>query len=118
MVTASGLFYYFEEKNVLELLKMLMNYGNIELLFDTVNKGGMTMMQKKHMKTVGHEDAKMFFYVDSAIELAAKIDSRIKVLAEAKFYSHIDKKGLEFSTKFSMIFSDLLGMVKMIHLSL
>lgn len=118
LVTASGLFYYFEEENVLELMKILMNYGDIEILFDTVNKNGMIMMQKKHMKTVGHEEAKMFFYVDSATELAAKIDSKVKVLAEETFYSHISKKGLEFSTKFSMIFSDLLGMVKMIHLSL
>lgn len=118
LVTASGLFYYFEEENVLELMKILMNYGDIEILFDTVNKSGMTMMQKKHMKTVGHEEAKMFFYVDSATELAAKVDSKVKVLAEETFYSHISKKGLEFSTKFSMIFSDLLGMVKMIHLSL
>lgn len=118
LITASGLFYYFEEENVLELVKLLMNYGDIEILFDTVNKSGMTMMQKKHMKTVGHEDAKMFFYVDSATELAAKINSKVKVLAEEKFYSHLSKKGLEFSTKFSMIFSDLLGMVKMIHLSL
>ena len=97
---------------------MLMHYGDIEILFDTVNKSGMTMMQKKHMKTVGHEEAKMFFYVDSATELATKVDSKVKVLAEETFYSNISKKGLEFSTKFSMIFSDLLGMVKMIHLSL
>lgn len=118
LIVASGLFYYFEENNVLGLIKMLMNYGDIEILFDTVNKSGMTMMQKKHMKTVGHEDAKMFFYVDSATELASKIDSKVKVLAEEAFYSHINKKGLAFSTKLSMIFSDLLGMVKMIHLSL
>ncbi len=118
LVVASGLFYYFEEENVLDLIKLLMNYGDIEILFDTVNKSGMTMMQKKHMKTVGHEEAKMFFYVDSATELAAKVDSKVKVLAEETFYSHISKKGLKFSTKFSMMFSDLLGMVKMIHLSL
>ena len=115
---ASGLFHYFEEENVLDLIKLLMNYGDIEILFDTVNKSGMMMMQKRHMKTVGHEEAKMFFYVDSATELAAKVDSKVKVLAEETFYSHISKKGLKFSTKFSMIFSDLLGMVKMIHMSL
>lgn len=117
-VVASGLFYYFEEENVLGLIKMLMNYGDVEILFDTVNKIGMTMMQKKHMKTVGHEEANMFFYVDSATELAAKIDSKVKVLAEENFYSHISRKGLKLSTKLSMVFSDLLGMVKMIHLSL
>ena len=97
---------------------MLMYYGDIEILFDAVNKSGMTMMQKKHMKTVGHEEAKMFFYVDSATELATKVDSKVKVLAEENFYSHISRKRLKLSTKISMVFSDLLGMVKMIHLSL
>ena len=118
LVVASGLFYYFEEENVLELIKLLMNYGDIEVLFDTVNKRGMTMMQKKHMKTVGHEDAKMFFYVESATELAAKIDSKVKVLADENFYNHISKNGLRLTTKLSMVFSDLLGMVKMVHLGL
>lgn len=76
------------------------------------------MMRKKHMKTVGHEDAKMFFYVDSATELVAKVDSKVKVLAEEMFYKYISKDGLKLSTRLSMVFSDLLGMVKMIHLSL
>ena len=118
LVTASGLFYYFQEEKILSLLRMLHHYGNIELLFDTVNKSGMTMMKKKHMKTVGHEDAQMFFYVDAATELARKIDANVKVLAEENYYSHIKKKGLQFSCKASMAISDWLGMVKMIHLSL
>ena len=118
LVTASGLFYYFQEEKILSLLRMLHRYGNIELLFDTVNKSGMTMMKKKHMKTVGHEDAQMFFYVDAAAELASKIDANVKVLAEENYYSHIKKKGLKLSSKASMVISDWLGMVKIIHLSL
>ena len=118
LVTASGLFYYFEEEKVLGLIRMLSGYGDVELLFDAVNKGGMDMMRKKHMKTVGHEDAQMFFYVDSAAELAARVGGKTKVLAEEKHYSHIDKSGLEVATKLSMTFSDLLGMVKMVHLRL
>jgi O-methyltransferase involved in polyketide biosynthesis len=118
LVTASGLFYYFEEEKVLDLLRMLGKYGDIEILFDAVSKSGMEMMKKKHMKTVGHEDAKMYFYVDSAAKLAAKIDGKTSVLAEEVFYRHISKKGLSLSTKVSMIISDRLSMVKMIHLSL
>ena len=118
LVTASGLFYYFEKEQVLSLIRMLQNYGDVELLFDTVNKSGMTMMQKKHMKTVGHEDAKMFFYVDSAAELVSRIGGTVKVLAEENFYSHIDKAGLKFSTKVSMVVSDWFSMVRMIHLGL
>lgn len=118
LVTASGLFYYFEEEKVLQLMRMLSGYGNIEMLFDTVNKSGMTMMQKKHMKTVGQEDAVMFFYVDSADDLVKKIGDGASVLGEEKYYSHIPKKGLSFSTKVSMVISDKLNMVKMVHLSL
>ncbi len=116
LITASGLFYYFEENKVLELFRMLQKYGNIELLFDTVNKSGLTMMQKKHMKTVGHDDAKMFFYVDSAADLAKKIGGNVQILAEENFYKHIDKSGLKFSTKVSMIVSDWFSMVKILHL--
>ncbi len=118
LVTASGLFYYFEEKRVLDLLKMLMSYGNIELVFDAVNKKGMSMMRKKWMKKVGHEDAKMFFYVDSAAELASKLSGSAIVLAEEKYYSHIDKTGLDLMTRLSMSVSDRMNMVKMIHLKL
>lgn len=118
LVTASGLFYYFTEEKVLSLISMLQNYGDIELLFDTVNKSGMTMMKKKHMKTVGHEDAEMYFYVNSASELVEKAGSSMKVLREEPFYRHISKKGLKLSTKVSMVVSDWLAMVKMIHLGL
>ena len=97
---------------------MLRRFGDIELLFDTVNKSGMTMMKKKHMKTVGHEDAQMFFYVDSAEDFASEIGNGIEVLTEEKYYSHIDKAGLRLSTKLGMWVSDLLSMVKMIHLKL
>lgn len=116
LVIASGLFYYFPEEDVQEAVRMLLNYGDVELLFDAVNKSGMMMMRKKHMKTVGHEDAKMFFFVDSAAEFAAKTDPRLTVLAEEMFYRRISKKGLKLSTKASMALSDLLGMVKMVHL--
>lgn len=118
LVTASGLFYYFEESKVLGLLKRFLSYGDVEVVFDTVNKSGMSMMRKKWMKKVGHEDAKMFFYVDSAGTLASKIGDNVRVLAEEKYYRYINKKGLDLTTKISMIVSDILNMVKMIHLKL
>lgn len=36
LITASGLFYYFEEEQVLSLIRMLQNYVDVELLFDVV----------------------------------------------------------------------------------
>ena len=118
LVTAGGLFHYFEEHKVIALLRMLGQFGNMEVVFDTVNKKGMAMMQKKYMKQVGHADAQMFFFVDAAKELAAKIGSNAKVIAEEPYYRYIPKNGLKLSTKVSMAVSDQFKMVKMIQLKL
>ena len=118
LVTAGGLFHYFEENKVVALLRTMGQFGNMEVVFDTVNKKGMAMMQKKYMKQVGHADAQMFFFVDAAKELAAKIGSNAKVIAEEPYYRYIPKNGLKLSTKVSMAVSDQFKMVKMIHLKL
>ena len=117
LVTAGGLFHYFEEHKVIALLRMIGQFGNMEVVFDTVNKRGMTMMKKKYMKQVGHADAQMFFYVDSAEELAAKIGGNVKVIAEEPYYRYIPKNGLKLSTKVSMTVSDQFKMVKMISMA-
>lgn len=118
LVTAGGLFHYFEESKVVGLLRMLTGFGEVEIVFDTVSKSGMAMMRKKYMKQVGHGDAQMFFYVDSASVLAGKIGSGVKVLAEESYYRHIPRNGLKLSTKISMAVSDRFGMVKMVQLKL
>ena len=46
LVTAGGLFHYFEGNRVVELLRMLTGFGEIEIVFDTVSKSGMAMMRK------------------------------------------------------------------------
>ena len=111
------LFHYFEENKVVGLLRMLTGFGEIEIVFDTVSKSGMAMMRKKYMKQVGHRDAQMFFYVDSASELTGKIGSGVRVLAEEPYYRHIPRTGLKLSTKISMSVSDRFWMVKMVHLA-
>ena len=95
---------------------MIGQSGNMEVVLDTVNKRGMTMMKKKYMKQVGHADAQMFFYVDSAEELAAKIGDNVKVITEEPYYRYIPKNSLKLSTKVSMAVSDQFKMVKMICL--
>lgn len=118
LITASGLFYYFEEEKVLKLFRSLQEYGSVEVVFDTVNSSGMKRMRSTYMKQVGHADAAMFFYVDDAKELVKKIGRRASVIAEEAYYRYIPKKGLEFSTSLTMRLSDLLMMVKMEHLKL
>ena len=73
---------------------------------------GMAMMRKKYMKQMGHADAQMFFYVDSAEELAQKIGAGTRVLMEEPYYRYIPRNGLKLSTKVSMAVSDRLRMVK------
>ena len=118
LVTAGGLFHYFEESKVVGLLRMLTGFGEIEVVFDALSKSGVAMMRKKYMKQMGHGDAQMFFYVDSASELAGKIGSGVRVLAEKPYYRHIPRTGLKLSTKISMAVSDRFGMVKLIRISL
>ena len=118
LVIASGLFHYFEENKVIALLRMIGQFGNMEVVFDTVNRKGMAMMQKKYMRQVGHADAQMFFYVDAVEELAAKIGGNAKVIADEPYYRYIPKNGLKMSTKVSMAVSDWFCMVKMIQLKL
>ena len=118
LVTAGGLFHYFEESKVVGLLRTLAEFGEIEVVFDAVSKSGMAMMREKYMEQVGHADAQMFFYADSASELARKIGNGVRVLAEEPYYRHINRNGLKLSTKISMAISDRFCMVKMINLQL
>ena len=106
LVISGGLFHYFEENKVIALLRMIGQFGNMEVVFDTVNRKGMAMMQKKYMRQVGHADAQMFFYVDAVEELAAKIGGNAKVIADEPYYRYIPKNGLKMSTKVSMAVSD------------
>lgn len=115
LVTASGLFYYFERDKVLTLFRRLKAYGTIELVFDTVNKAGMKQMSR-YMKQVGHAEAAMYFYVDSGEAVADAVGARL--LAEEPYYAHTDKRGLQLMTSLSMRISDRFRMVKMIHIDL
>lgn len=115
LVTGSGLFYYFEKKKILELFRNLKKYGNVEIVFDTVNHSGMKQMGR-YMKQVGHEEASMYFYVDDGEALANEIDAVL--LKEEAYYAHTDKRGMKLVTYLTMKISDCFKMVKMIHLKL
>lgn len=115
LITASGLFYYFERDKVLGLFQALKKYGKIEVVFDTVNAKGMKQMGR-YMKQVGHENAAMYFYVDKGPDLAAEIGATLQ--NEEAYYAHTGKKGLQLITQLTMKISDCFKMVKMIHLRL
>ncbi len=113
---ASGLFHYFKEKDVIELLRKISELPDCEIVFDAVSSAGMKITHR-YMKKMGREDAFMYFSVDNAEELVKKINTNMKLIESRKYYSIIKtKKSLSFSTKFKMIFSDTFNMVKMVHL--
>ncbi len=118
LVTAGGLFYYFQEERILALLRMLQKTGNVELVFDAVNRRGMTMLRRKYLKQMGHAQAQMYFYVDCAAALTAKLDESACVLADEPYYRRIPKTGLQLSTQCAMAISDKFGMLRMIQLRL
>ena len=57
------------------------------------------MLQKKYMKQMGHENARMFFYVNSAEDLVTTLGGGVKVLADELYYKFIKRDGLKIITK-------------------
>ena len=115
LVTGSGLFYYFEKEKIYNLFRILKKYGDVEMVFDTVNSQGMKQI-RKYMKQVGHEDATMYFYLDDPAEIIKETDA--VYAKDEPYYAHTVKKGLGFVTKMTMIISDKFKMVKMVHIKL
>ncbi len=116
LIIASGLFHYFKEEQVIDFVNNLEDIAPVELLFDAVSSSGIKR-SRKYMEKMGRQDALMYFSVDSAKEFANKCKSKVVVIKEEKYYSHIDYSvGIKFSTKVKMKVSDMFNMVKMIHL--
>ena len=89
----------------------------MEVVFDTVNKKGMAMMQKKYMKQVGPCRVRRcsFMWMQQK-NWQQRSGVMWKVIAEEPYYRYIPKNGLKLSTKVSMAVSDQFKMVKMICL--
>lgn len=118
LIVASGLFYYFEEKSVIEFLRKVKELGNVEVVFDTVSKFGMKQT-RKYMKQLGKDDALMYFYVEDINDLLKKLGNEVQLLDNHDYYEWVtDKSKFNFITRISMKISDKFHMVKMIHLKL
>lgn len=118
LIVASGLFYYFEEKAVIEFLRKVKELGNVEVIFDTVSKFGMKQT-RKYMKQLGKDDALMYFYVEDINDLLKKLGNEVQLLDNHDYYEWVtDKSKFNFITRISMKISDKFHMVKMIHLKL
>ncbi len=118
LIVSSGVFYYFEEKAIIEFLRKVKELGNVEVIFDTVSKFGMKQT-RKYMKQLGKDDALMYFYVEDVNDLLNKLENGVQLLDNHDYYEWVtDKSKFDFITRVSMKISDKFHMVKMIHLKL
>jgi len=118
LIIASGLFHYFKSEEIIELIKKLMIFKDVELLFDTVTNIGV-QISKLYVKKMGRQSAQMYFYVNSVKRFVRQISNEIVILPTRKFYRIRRFSGkMKASTKIRMIISDIFNMVKMVHLKI
>lgn len=118
MIIAAGLFYYFKEEQVIDFIRHLSDFKDAQLIFDAVSSSGIKH-SRRLVKKMGKQEAIMFFSVDSAEDLVAKISSDTFVVEERKFYSLINKNAkVRFPTRVKMAVSDAFNMVKMVRLKI
>ncbi len=116
LAIASGLFHYFKPEEVIEFVKALRAFGDVQIVFDTVTGIGVRISQY-YVKKMGKQAAQMYFFVDRVNRFARQISDQTMVLPTKKFYriNRFTSK-LKAETKIKMVVSDALNMVKMIHL--
>ncbi len=116
LVTAGGLFHYFDREKIIGLIRKIQAFGNIELIFDALNERGMNRMSG-YMQQTGHSTSNNYFYVNCSKELSREIPGS-KVLLEEKYFANTDMTGMSFLAKYSMKKSDKLDLMKIIALKL
>lgn len=118
LIVAAGVFHYFDKKTIVEFLKKMKEFNNVEVVFDTVSKLGMKGT-KRYMKKIGKNANTMYFYVNNVKDFIKEIGPDTKLLDKRDYYSFIkDKKRFKVMTKIFMTVSDLLHMLKIIHIKL
>lgn len=116
MIVVSGVYQYFDESKVIEMIKKMKSLiSKGELIFDATNSTGLKLANKYVRKT-GNTDAKMYFSVDDPKELANITNT--KLMDVDGFFDgalkHCD--GLKLKTRIYMYFADKLHRTLVIHL--
>ena len=116
LIIASGLFLYFPEEQVLDLIHHLAAFPGAMLVFDTVSPAGLKIARRMIVK-MGKRDAQVFFCVHTAKALTNKLFPGVRIIGDRNFYSLLHSRSkLAYNTRFRMIVSDLFRMVKIICL--
>lgn len=119
LITVSGVFQYFHEKEILDFISKLKNeFDDVELIFDATSENGLKFTNC-YVKKTGNENALMYFFVNDSEKFAQK--SNTILISERMFYTKTRKllsKKISLYTKVSMFFCDWRKMGKILHLKI
>ncbi len=103
LVTAIGVFQYFEEEKVIGFLKQLkQEFANVEVIFDAMTDNA-RIYANKYIRKTGNKDAELHFSADSGKIVADKCG--MKLLEECPFFGVARKqlkKKLKLYTRIAM----------------
>ena len=116
LISVSGVYQYFDESKIIEMIKkMKAQIPNGELVFDSTNSKGLKLANK-YVKKTGNKNAQMYFSVDNPKEFAKYTNT--KLLEVDGFFQKAlkDCHGLKLSTKIYMYFADRWSRTLVVHL--
>lgn len=119
LLIASGVFQYFTEQKVVQLLAQLQAvFCNAELIFDATNETGLRYANRYVQKT-GNTDAKMYFFINDSSAFAQKTNTVL--LEERPFFCDARRllaKKLRLYTRIAMKVADDTQRTILVHLKL
>lgn len=119
LITARGVFEYFEVDEIVKFLKELSKeLTNAEVVFDSTNSEGVAYINR-YVKKTGNTDATVYFFVDDDAEFAKRVGAEL--VSSSTFFTEtrkVVKKGLNLYTKIAMYVVDKRRRGKIIHLRL
>jgi O-methyltransferase involved in polyketide biosynthesis len=118
LLTAAGVLYYLEEREVKKLFKMISgSFVNAKLVFDAVTPIGIKTANEKVIKESGMDEAAILKWGIKSAKALETWEPGIKVLEEYPLFKGV-KKGLSFKEKYGLFLSDLLKIMFIVHLRL
>lgn len=116
LIVAAGVFEYFDENKIIEMLeKIKKTFKKMELVFDATNLNGIKVANR-YLKKIGNKNITMNFYVNNPEKFAEKIKMQL-IDVEGFFLDALKNcKGLKLRTKIYMYFADKLHRTMVIHI--
>lgn len=116
LISAAGVYQYFDESKIVEMIKgMKAQISNGELVFDATNSKGLKFANK-YVKKTGNINAQMYFSVDDPEKFAKRTNT--KLLEADGFFQRAlkDCQGLKLITRIYMYLADRWNRTQVVHL--